>query len=234
MTKDDERSKSGNNDFSDIEFLRKPKSKFNFEKFFEEKKYIISVLLVGLILLGFGAIYLKKDSFFESDKIEVLEETTEPKVVDKQIVVEIAGSVEKPGVYKLDSKARVDDLLNVSGGLSVDADRGLVEKLINRAAILSDGQKIYIPSINKQSNTESANNADGYQNISSTTLGANTGLININTATLTELDTLPGIGPVYGQNIIEHRPYSSVEELSSKSVLKKSVYEKIKDKVSVY
>ena len=234
MTKDDERSKSGNNDFSDIEFLRKPKSKFNFEKFFEEKKYIISVLLVGLILLGFGAIYLKKDSFFESDKIEVLEETTEPKVVDKQIVVEIAGSVEKPGVYKLDSKARVDDLLNVSGGLSVDADRGLVEKLINRAAILSDGQKIYIPSINKQSNTESANNADGYQNISSTTLGANTGLININTATLTELDTLPGIGPVYGQNIIEHRPYSSVEELSSKSVLKKSVYEKIKDKISVY
>jgi len=234
MTKDDEGSKSGNNDFSDIEFLRKPKSKFNFEKFFEEKKYIISVLLVGLILLGFGAIYLKKDSFFESDKIEVLEETTEPKVVDKQIVVEIAGSVEKPGVYKLDSKARVDDLLNVSGGLSVDADRGLVEKLINRAAILSDGQKIYIPSINKQSNTESANNADGYQNISSTTLGANTGLININTATLTELDTLPGIGPVYGQNIIEHRPYSSVEELSSKSVLKKSVYEKIKDKVSVY
>ena len=59
-------------------------------------------------------------------------------------------------------------------------------------------------------------------------------MVNINTATLKELDTLPGIGPVYGQNIIEHRPYSTVEELLSKAVLKKNVYEKIKDKVSVY
>ncbi|MHA2055880.1 MAG: ComEA family DNA-binding protein [Candidatus Hodarchaeales archaeon] len=56
----------------------------------------------------------------------------------------------------------------------------------------------------------------------------------MNTATLKELDSLPGIGPVYGQSIIEHRPYSTVEELLSKDALKKSTYEKVKDLVTVY
>ena len=59
-------------------------------------------------------------------------------------------------------------------------------------------------------------------------------LININTASLQELDTLPGIGPVYGQSIVEHRPYSNIEELMSKGALKKNVYEKVKDLVTIY
>ena len=117
----------------------------------------------------------------------------------------------------------------LAGGLSADADRTWVEKTLNRAAKISDGQKIYIPSISEKLEVKS-------QNLGTGTAGNSLidSLVNINTASLSELDKLPGIGPVYGQSIIDHRPYSTVEELVSKGALKKNVYEKVKDKVSVY
>ena len=59
------------------------------------------------------------------------------------------------------------------------------------------------------------------------------GLVNINTSSLGELDKLPGIGQVYGQKIIEQRPYSNIEEILTKEVLPKNVFEKIKDKISL-
>ena len=62
----------------------------------------------------------------------------------------------------------------------------------------------------------------------------NDSLININTSDLKSLDSLSGIGPVYAQNIIEHRPYSNTSELVSKGVIPNNTYLKIKDKISVY
>lgn len=59
-------------------------------------------------------------------------------------------------------------------------------------------------------------------------------MININTASQSELESLRGIGPVTGKNIIDHRPYSDVSELLSRGVLKKNVYEDNKDKMTVY
>ena len=58
-------------------------------------------------------------------------------------------------------------------------------------------------------------------------------LININTASFEELDTLPGVGKVIGQKIINNRPYSSIEELQTKKIVNKSTYEKIKDLITV-
>lgn len=147
-------------------------------------------------------------------------------------MVEIAGAVEKPGVYKLPLNSRVDDLLIVAGGLSATADRDWVSKNINRAAKLTDGQKVFIP--DKQSGEASANKSGGYQNISTVLGDKNTSLVNINTASAKELDSLPGIGQVYAQKIIEQRPYSTPEELVTKKVIPKSTYEKIKDRISVW
>ena len=59
-------------------------------------------------------------------------------------------------------------------------------------------------------------------------------LININTASQKELESLWGIGPVYAQNIIEHRPYSKVDELIEKKILKTNVYDRNKDTLTVY
>ncbi len=109
-----------------------------------------------------------------------------------------------------------------------------MEKYVNRAAKLVDGQKIYVPRQNEQSVNITANNLVGDQGTSLGTSTYTSVLININTASLKDLESLSGIGPVYAQSIIEHRPYSSVEELLSKEALKVHVYEKIKDKVTAY
>jgi competence protein ComEA len=202
---------------------------FNFEEFLFKYRYYLLVFLSGLILIGFGAFFWQNKSHLSSNKVEVLEGTTESQETSF-LVVEITGAVEKPGVYKLPQNSRTEDLLVMAGGFSADADRNWVDKNINRAAKLSDGQKVYI----YQSGVLSAENSGQYQSASGTWGSGQENLVNINAAGLSELDELPGIGPVYGQNIIDHRPYSKIEELTEKGVLKTSVFEKIKNLISVY
>lgn len=205
------------------------KKGIDIEDFIFRNRVSLTFFLLSLVLIGIGVLFLKINS--GSSEIEVLDDSLSEKA--KEIVVEIAGAVETPGVYRLSFGSRVEDLLIVSGGLSADADRSWVQKTLNRAAKLTDGQKIYIPKIGEQTLAGSAKNSGGikmYQEASSTSKSS---LVNLNTASQKELEDLPGIGPVYAQSIIEHRPYSSVEELLSKKVLRADIYEKIKDKVTV-
>jgi competence protein ComEA len=185
--------------------------------------------LVGVVLLGTGLIVSKQ--FVSSDKVEVLEDATVAQDAVSEIVVEVSGEVINPGVYKLSKGARINDALIIAGGFSENADRSWVEKNLNRAAKVGDGTKIYIPKVGQQSGVPSASNIEGVQTVSS---DRGSGLLNINTASQSQLEELPGIGPVYAQSIIEHRPYSTVEELLSKDALKKSTYEKVKDLVSPF
>ncbi|OGM09505.1 hypothetical protein A2V61_04275 [Candidatus Woesebacteria bacterium RBG_19FT_COMBO_47_8] len=200
--------------------------------FFYKYRLPLIFLLTGLVLVGLGIFVNKLD--VSSTKVEVLEATTEAQNMNLEIVVEIAGEVERPGVYRMAKDSRIEDLLVLAGGVSENADRVWMDKTLNRAAKLSDGVKIYIPAVGEQTTAASAKNTSEYQTVSTDFSVQGSGLININSATLKELDALPGIGPVYGQNIIEHRPYSNIEELLSRSVLKSSVYEKIKSLISVY
>lgn len=187
------------------------------------------IILSGLILTGTG-FAISRSALFRSPQVEVLssEKNSES---SQNIYVEVAGSVVNPGVFELRENSRVDDALTQAGGLSDNADFDWVERTINRAAKLTDGQKIYIPS---QSEVESASNSGGSYT-GSETLGVTTqGTININTASQKELESLWGIGPVTAQNIIDNRPYSNVEELLVKKILKSNVYETNKDKLSIY
>lgn len=200
-------------------------------------RYPLVFTLGGLLLIGVSILYLNKDKFDSSSKIEIIDDSSEENINQNEIVIEVSGGIEKPGVYKLSVGSRIEDALILAGGMSENADRNWVEKSLNRAAKLTDGLKIYIPTINdstKQTNTISANSDGGDQNVSPQILAEKSPLVNINNASLKELDTLPGIGPVYAQNIIEQRPYSNIEELISKGALKQNVYEKIKNLVSVY
>ncbi len=212
--------------------IRKDKA-FDIENFLYEKRNPIIKILLGLILIGLGVIVYKA-GLYKDTKIEVVENQDHQTDETSEIIVEIAGAVEKPGVYKLKNGSRVEDLLIVAGGLSANADRDWFEKVINRASRLSDGQKIYIPRINEQTEGLSAKKSEGGRVEPVGLNQVQDALVNINSASPKELEELPGIGPVYAQRIIEHRPYSTKEELLSKEVLNKSVYEKIKDRIVVY
>lgn len=194
---------------------------------------LIVFVLLGLILITFGVLTYKTELFSNGDKIEVLNDVTESQKGQLEIVVEISGAVEKPGVYKMKNGDRVEDLLIASGGLSLDADRDWVTKNVNRAAKLVDSQKIYIYhsnelSANKDTPIKLDHGVLGTSDINSSKT------VNINTASQSELENLDGIGRVYALNIIEHRPYSDTKELVSKDVISQKLFEKIENEISVY
>ncbi|MBP9719246.1 MAG: ComEA family DNA-binding protein [Candidatus Levybacteria bacterium] len=151
------------------------------------------------------------------------------------IVVDVSGGVLAPGVYRLSDNARVEDALHAAGGFSSDADLDWTQHSLNLAAKVTDGMKIYIPRIGEemQSVTESNSAAAG----GGTTMGvagvSTNGMVSINSASSSELEALPGIGPVTAGKIIDNRPYGSIDELLSKKAVGKSVYEKIKELVSL-
>lgn len=197
--------------------------------------YKLPVLLglVGLIAIGLGMIFSGSMVFGGKETVEVLEATTQSEE-STSMIIEIAGAVQNPGVYEFDSGARVVDLLDRAGGLAGDADKTWVDKMINKASVLKDGQKIYIPSVDEQSEIESARNIGGVLGTSGESQAEPTTLLNINTASLSELEALWGIGPVTAQKIIEQRSYSSVDELLTRKILKQNVYDRNKDLLTAF
>jgi competence protein ComEA len=141
------------------------------------------------------------------------------------IYVDIAGAVERPGVYKLPSGSRIGDALVMAGGLSAKADREWVAKTINLASEVKDGGKVYIPAISQISDSVS-------QKVGGSV--SQSGKVNINTASMGELDGLPEIGESRARAIIDNRPYGSIEEIVAKAKVPQSVYEAIKDSLSIY
>lgn len=189
----------------------------------------ISMGFAGLMFLGYGLIGFSGNKQTGNDIVfESASASDSAKESVKKIVVDIEGAVEKPGVYELDKDSRVQDVLIKAGGMSDEADRGLVAKSMNLAAPIIDGAKIYIPfegeeSAHFVSTLGSTDSDDGLQ-----------GLINVNTASENDLDTLPGVGPVTAGKIIGSRPYEKTEDLVTKKAVGNATFEKIKDKISVY
>lgn len=144
----------------------------------------------------------------------------------KEIVVDVTGAVEKPGLYKLQSESRIGDAIVRAGGFSEMADLDWVAQTLNLAEMLKDGGKVYIPKRDENSNVGTSKLVIEE--------GKREGKVNINKASVGELDALAGIGEVRAKAIVDNRPYSSVDELVSKAKIPESVYEKIKDQVSVY
>lgn len=184
------------------------------------KQYWIAVVvgIVGCLALIYG---LWGVVMTEQATVEIVKSEEQA----GEVVVDVAGAVEKPGVYKLSAGSRFGDVLVLAGGLSGLADREWVARTINLAEIVKDGQKIYIPAIQQVSQPA---------NQPSWSVAQKSGKVNVNTASKGELDRLAGIGAARAQAIIAGRPYQSIEQLVSKAKIPASVFEKIKDQVSVY
>jgi competence protein ComEA len=150
----------------------------------------------------------------------------------KTIFVDISGAVQKPDVYELPENSRLRDGLVAAGGLSEDANRDYFALNYNLARLLQDGEKIYVPKMGDKTIASGANQASGGVIPGQTSQVSTSGnQININTASTSELDKLPGVGPVTADKIIDGRPYASIDELLTKKAVTKSVFEKIKNSI---
>ncbi|HEX9332781.1 MAG TPA: ComEA family DNA-binding protein [Anaerolineales bacterium] len=148
-----------------------------------------------------------------------------PAPTEKPVIVYITGAVPRPGVYALPKDARVQDAISAAGGFLAEAEKSQ----INLAALLEDGEKLDIPYI------EGASPILGTPG--PTVVAVTTELININTASAAELDTLPGIGPTTAQKIIQYReqngPFINAEDIVNVSGIGPGTYERIKDLITV-
>ena len=202
-----------------------------------------NLLYVGLISLGLMLMMLGVFQYFSSKSDTSDIEFTSSSSAGVQgadikgestvskISVDVEGKVQKPGVYTLPEGSRIQDALIAAGGLSSTADRVYVSKHLNQAQKVIDGGKIYIPAIGE---TQAANiPAEAHDTMSNSSASTTdtSGMININSASGAQLDTLPKIGPVTAKKIIGGRPYQDINELVSKKVLGQKTFEGIKEKI---
>lgn len=181
---------------------------------------------LGIILL-LAAIVLLTKNLTPAAEVQFTSGATSS--AQTKLKVDMEGAVLVPGVYELAADSRISDALASAGGLSAEADRDWVAKNLNLAAKVTDGGKIYIPEQGQ------FNSGEAVSGLSSNQFGVSTSkTLNINSASQLELEALPGIGPVTAGKIINGRPYNTVEELKTKKVLGNSLFEKIKDSLTVY
>lgn len=190
-------------------------------------------LLIGFLGLGsVGVGVISLQSSPSQDEV-VIEKSPEPQNDSVQemetIVIDVEGAVASPGVYELAKDSRVQDAVAAAGGMAKKADRFAVAKGVNMASKLSDGMKLYIPFDGETATLTSVTSFGTGGEVA----GASTGLISLNGASQSELEELSGVGPVTAKKIIDNRPYSSVDELLSKKVVGQSVFDKIKDEITV-
>lgn len=195
----------------------------------KENLLIIATFSLGMIFLGIGLIQLlvHKDPAIKIESASGVKGASTGKEVTTKISIDIEGSVTNPGVYELDSTVRIKDALVAAGGLSDEADRDYISKTLNLAQKLTDGVKIYIPSLGEKVEVSTPN-------VSTINSSNPSGSININSASQIQLESLPGIGPVTAGKIIGGRPYTDISELLSRKIVGSSVFGKIKDLISVY
>lgn len=205
----------------------------------QNKKLIGIIGIIALLLIFLVCMYVSGgidelnsnsiDDIFVEESSEVSTENSNEKqeLLNEQnkIVVEIKGEVKNPNIYYLKEDSIIDDLIVAAGGLRENANISQ----INRAEQLQNHQSIYIPS-----NEEIQNSAE--EVVHKVNNQNNSNLININTASVSELDALPGVGPSKAQAIITYReengPFKSIEEIKNVSGIGESSFEKIKDLIT--
>lgn len=246
-------------DFKDV--LEEP----NYKKYY---KYIIVGILLFLLIIILIFLIVFKDNHKKVKKV-VTEETNivekereEPKEEIQKFKVDIKGEVNFPTVYELEEGSRVIDVINMAGGLTINADTSL----INLSKKISDEMIIIIYSkeeialqkekaikyeytkedcicpdnINEaciESKTETSNKEESNNKTNNTVEEETQKIININTATLEELQTLSGVGESKAKSIIEYREengtFNTIEDIKNVSGIGDAMYEKIKDSITV-
>ena len=202
--------------------------------------FIICIIILILVIIYYFFTIIDTGSVIEYEDTIIQENNETSSTVEDietSIVVYITGEVISPGIVNLETNSRIQDAIDSADGLTENADLTNV----NLAYVLSDGQKIYIPNKDDNDNLSIISDDDGDAIIKdnfSSGLSDNSNLeININTATQTQLEELPGIGPSTALKIIEYRnkhgKFNSIDDLKNISGIGDSKFNKIKDYINI-
>lgn len=195
---------------------------------------IIFIIIISIfICINKQNIELNSNEIIEyEDKVENITLNTD---IESNITIYITGAVVNEGVYKINKDSRIEDAIKEAGGLKENANI----KEINLAYMLEDGMKIYIPQQNEnilEDKTEGYINKEVITNENNTKNFENK-IININTATQTELENLPGIGPSTALKIINYRKekgkFKKIEDIKNVSGIGESKFSKIEKLIKV-
>ena len=205
----------------------------------KENIKIIILALVVLIAIIYSfvsklGVFDKSEEFSLDDSNVVITESSNSNtsedlsLTENKIKIYITGEVVSPGVYELSENSRVEDAINVAGGLTEKA----VLKNVNLAFVLEDATKIYIPNSSDDENLEIISSE--MQNNTSQNKNQK---ININKANAQDLENVPGIGPSTAEKIIIYRTengkFSSIDDLKNVTGIGEKKFESIKDFISV-
>lgn len=203
------------------------------------KKHIYLVLGAGLLLLILIGLFIYKNINSQPDLVispeqmpmikdetETIDSETEKNeeesIVSSPIMVDVQGSVNKPGVYEMNNGDRVIDVIKKAGGFLEEAEA----RSVNQAEKIADEMIIYVAAKGEEVRPLSSNKGNDKDD-----------LLNINSADLSELQTLSGVGPSKAQSIISYReefgPFKSIDELLEVRGIGEKTIEEWKDKIKL-
>lgn len=201
------------------------------KKWFTKNSRVVLIgfgCLLGGLCLGFLGCYLwikeeAQNVVTQRDMVEPERDDEDDEATRQVFLIDLRGAIEKPGVYEVEKGSIVDQLIELSGGLKSNADTDWTDQYLNYARELMDREKIYIPY--KGAILQQEKTVVEVANIE--------GKVNINTASSSELEELPGVGPSTAKKIIEGRPYKRIEDIMNVKGIGEATFEKIKDKIKV-
>lgn len=193
------------------------------------RPYLAMLFLFAVVLMG-TIYFLRRPE--PAPLVTIVTATPRPSATVALLIVDVRGAVNKPGVYTLTVGSRMQDALVAAGDVLSNADT----RALNLARKLNDGEQIYVPLVGEA--TIAPPTAASKSSAARTpTAKASTGKINVNTATLEELDTLPGIGPAIAQRIIDYRTqngdFKKIDDLKNVRGIGDVLFDQIKDLVTL-
>ena len=210
-----------------------------------KKQAVITAVILFFLAAGLWY-YFRGSKLFEQQKTDtelvgvwdtlanevVVTISPSPEISEiEKVVVHVCGAVVNPGIYTLSTGSRLYEAIAMAGGFSEEADISYH----NLARPIEDGERIYILSTSETKELTTEQQVAG-ESGSSASLQSN-GQINLNTATIEQLMTLPGIGEARAEEILAYRTkigkFTDIEELMNVSGIGESRFEKIKDKITV-
>ena len=211
----------------------------NLQKIYKNKVFVTLLFIVGMFSIVAFTFLIPTKPQTEQLTFETHPQTPQSVVLGtsdvqdetaEYIYVQISGAILTPQVAKLKKGSRVFELIEVAGGFTPDASNAYVNKVLNLARILADGEKLYIPFSLEELEQDFTTK---YITIDST---ANL-IVNINTATKQQLTTLPQIGDSTADKIIAYRTkngaFKSIEDIKNVDGIGDKTFEELKDLISI-